>query len=305
MIATASHSSSTVSIWWVEKIRVLPRSRISRNAALRSATLTGSRPLNGSSMIRTSGSWRTAAMNWIFCWLPFESSSARRSAYSGTRKRVSQPRTSACGRLSRDAVQAGEEDELLEDLHPRVETALLGQVAERPPRQIGRRLAVPGDGARVRPQDVEHDPHRGRLAGAVRAEEAEDLARLDGEADPVEGLGLAEVLPEVGDLEAHGPRRSRSGCCSSCPVAHRSERGAPGRTVGRTSRLVHPDRSPVRTARPVELARADIGETASAPGQPRTGPVPRRRPRNRAASPKRIYRAGGDGPAHARRATSC
>ena len=29
-------------------------------------------------------------MNWTFCWLPFDSSSARRSAYSGIRKRVSQ-----------------------------------------------------------------------------------------------------------------------------------------------------------------------------------------------------------------------
>ena len=33
-------------------------------------------------------------MNWIFCWLPLDSSSARRSAYSGTRKRASQARTS-------------------------------------------------------------------------------------------------------------------------------------------------------------------------------------------------------------------
>ena len=53
--------------------------------------LTGSRPVNGSSISSTSGSWRTAAMNWTFCWLPLDSSSARRSAYSGIRKRRSQP----------------------------------------------------------------------------------------------------------------------------------------------------------------------------------------------------------------------
>ena len=79
MIAIDSHSSSTVSIWCVLKISVLPRSRISRNASLRSWTLTGSSPVKGSSMISTAGSWRIAAMNWIFCWLPFESSSTLRS----------------------------------------------------------------------------------------------------------------------------------------------------------------------------------------------------------------------------------
>ena len=43
-IAIDSHIASTVSIWWVEKISVLPASRSSRNASRRSATFTGSRP---------------------------------------------------------------------------------------------------------------------------------------------------------------------------------------------------------------------------------------------------------------------
>ena len=84
-----SHSASTVSIWWVEKMRVLPRERISRKAARRIALLTGSSPANGSSMIRTSGSWTIAAMNWIFCWLPLLSSSVRRWAASGMCSRSS------------------------------------------------------------------------------------------------------------------------------------------------------------------------------------------------------------------------
>ena len=79
MMQIDSHSSSTVSIWCVLKISVLPRSRISRNASFRSCTFTGSRPLKGSSMISTSGSWRMAAMNWIFCWFPLDSSSTLRS----------------------------------------------------------------------------------------------------------------------------------------------------------------------------------------------------------------------------------
>ena len=77
-------------------------------------------------------------MNWIFCWLPLESCSARRSAYSGTRKRASQVRTSFSAVRARHAVEAGEEDELVEHLHPRVEPALLRQVAEGAPGKLGR-----------------------------------------------------------------------------------------------------------------------------------------------------------------------
>ena len=134
--AIDSHSSSTVSIWWVEKTSVLPRSCISRKASLRRATFTGSRPVNGSSMSSTCGSWRMAAMNWIFCWLPFESCSARRSAYSGIRKRSSHSRASRSAALALHAVELGEEDQLLQDAHLGVQPALLGQIAPRLARQL-------------------------------------------------------------------------------------------------------------------------------------------------------------------------
>ena len=98
-IAIESASDSTTSIWWVEKISVRPWAASSRKAARRSETLTGSRPVNGSSIRTTSGSWRIAAMNWTFCWLPLLSSSAFRPASSGTRKRSSQ--SSASRRASR------------------------------------------------------------------------------------------------------------------------------------------------------------------------------------------------------------
>ena len=52
--------------------------------------MTGSSPVNGSSMSRTSGSCRIAAMNWTFCWLPLLTAprrGGRRS--SGIRKRSS------------------------------------------------------------------------------------------------------------------------------------------------------------------------------------------------------------------------
>ena len=43
------------------------------------------------------------------------------------------------------------------------------------------------------------DLDRRRLAGAVGAEEAEDLARGDLEADPANGLDLAVGLAEIGN----------------------------------------------------------------------------------------------------------
>ncbi len=89
-IATDSHSASATSIWCVEKTTVRPRSRSSRNASRSSITLTGSSPVNGSSMSSTCGSCRTAAMNWTFCWLPLDSCSALRSARSSARNRLSQ-----------------------------------------------------------------------------------------------------------------------------------------------------------------------------------------------------------------------
>src|SRR6185369_5863538 len=91
-IAIDSHIASTVSIWWVEKMSVRPSSRSSRNASRSSATLTGSSPVNGSSISRTGGLWRIAQISWIFCWLPLLSSSALRSARSDTRSRRSQSR---------------------------------------------------------------------------------------------------------------------------------------------------------------------------------------------------------------------
>ena len=50
--------------------------------------------------------------------------------------------------------------------------------------------------ARVGLEQGREDADGGGLAGAVRAEDAEDGAGGNGEVDPVEGLGGAEALPE-------------------------------------------------------------------------------------------------------------
>ncbi len=117
----------------------------------------------------------------------------------------------APGDVARHAVERGEEHQLIEDDHPRIQPALLGQVAPRRPWQLARVGAVPQDPAAVRGQDADRDSHRRRLAGPVRAEEAEDLAGRHLERQPVEGHDGPEGLVEVVDLETHRPRIARLG----------------------------------------------------------------------------------------------
>jgi hypothetical protein len=63
------------------------------------------------------------------------------------------------------------------------------------------------DGAGARRAEAEHHVDRAGLAGAVRAEERDDLAAADGEVDAVDGLDGAEVLGEPGEVEGGGTRR--------------------------------------------------------------------------------------------------
>src|SRR5262249_18624525 len=50
-------------------------------------------------------------------------------------------------------------------------------------------------------KDAREDAHRGRLAGAVGTEEADDLALAHREADAANGLDRAEALRDVAQLE--------------------------------------------------------------------------------------------------------
>src|SRR4030095_3591143 len=63
--------------------------------------------------------------------------------------------------------------------------------------------ALPRDDASVRGEHAEHDPHRRRLARAVRAEAPENLAARHVEGESVERDDRAESLVEVVDGEGH------------------------------------------------------------------------------------------------------
>ena len=75
MRAMFSQRRSTESILWVENITVAPLFLSSMISFLRSSAFMGSKPLNGSSKMRSSGSWSTVVMNWTFWAIPFDSSS--------------------------------------------------------------------------------------------------------------------------------------------------------------------------------------------------------------------------------------
>ena len=86
------------------------------------------------------------------------------------------------GRSSRSTA-AGEPGVELEDLagaEPGLVAEQLGQVADPPPRRaVAERRAEDRAAAAGRAGEAEQQLDRGRLAGAVRPEEAEDLAGVD------------------------------------------------------------------------------------------------------------------------------
>ena len=90
--------------------------------------LTGSRPVNGSSSTSSRGLATTAAMNWTFCAMPFESVSTLSLAQRARSKRSSQPSISRAGPAH--AFESGEEPQQLADPHLAVQAAFLGQVAD-------------------------------------------------------------------------------------------------------------------------------------------------------------------------------
>ena len=110
----------------------------------------------------------------------------------------------ACRALGRDAVQRREVDELVEDRHPRVQPALLGEVAPRPPRQVG---DVGWPSQRISPASARRIPRQIRIVVVLPAPFAprkpKTSPRGDLEGQAVEGDGRAEPLGDVVDRKAH------------------------------------------------------------------------------------------------------
>ena len=99
-----------------------------------------------------------------------------------------------------EVVEAPDELEVLEPRERLVDRRVLAGEPDRPAnRALVGDDVVTGDrgAAPVGAQKGGDDPHGGRLARAVRAEQSEDGPALDREIDPLQGLDLAERLREA------------------------------------------------------------------------------------------------------------
>ena len=181
---------------WLDTKTVRP-SAASCRARLRTQRMpSGSRPLTGSSRTTTGGSPSSATAMPSRWPMPRENLPTRWPATDSRPTRSSTSSTRDC----REAVADGEPAQVVAGRATRVQGARLQQRAHLAERGGGVGVAVPVDGhaAGARAVQAEDHPHRRRLAGAVRAEEAGHAAGLDGEGDAVDGgllaVGLGEVL---------------------------------------------------------------------------------------------------------------
>ena len=182
----------------------------------------------------------------------------------------------------RDPVAAGEEVEVLPDLHVVVDPEDVRHEAEDAPDLVG----VPGDGeagdlglAARRPQQRGEDAQRGRLAGAVGPDQAEDLAGLDGQVDAGDGQRAVVALDEALGANDRGH--------STVPVIERSN----WKPIPSLRSLTN--RTRTRAGGRVDVPRRVGDRVAAAAGQVRQAdPValrPGRRARPRAGRPGRRH----------------
>jgi len=112
------------------------------------------------------------------------------------------------------AVEAREIREVVTGAQVAINGQVAGQVSDETPCGETVAMAVDAEDRRApagRPQQIEQQPDRRRLAGAVGSEQSDDLALLGGEAQPVDGGPAAVALAQVGGFEGrHGPTVGRS-----------------------------------------------------------------------------------------------
>ncbi len=98
---------------------------------------------------------------------------------------------------------------------PRLVAEQLGQVADATPRRaVAERPAEDRPVALGRPREAEQQLDRRRLAGAVRAEQAEHLAAVDAQVEGIEGDRRAVGLAEAADVDG-GIGHGRAGAPGS------------------------------------------------------------------------------------------
>ena len=207
--ATRAHSSSASCMSCVVRKIVAPPPASRLTVSRRSRADCGSRPRVGSSMNSTRGllsSARASSRRWR---MPVEKVLTLRLA---TLLRLTSSRTSAA--RPRQAVERAEELEVLLRRRALVDVGRLGDEVDLAADGLELARDLVAEDPRVaarRLRSAREDADHRRLAGAVVAEQPEDLARARAEAHAVERADVAVVLHEVRDLDREaGGRRERS-----------------------------------------------------------------------------------------------
>ena len=226
-IATSSHSRSTSSSWCEEKTTGTPASARSRSTPLITSTPIGSSPENGSSSTSTSGSWTSATPSWTRCWLPSESVSTRSPARSASPSRSIQRSAARLG-ARRARARAGARSRRAGRARASSGTARAPPACSRSAPACRRvdGLAAPAHRAGVGLEHAEDDPHRGRLAGPVRPDEADIRPPATENAQVVERDQVAEARAQSVQLE-HPRSGSRPADSSPASIFRRPHRNFP------------------------------------------------------------------------------
>ena len=182
----------------------------------------GSRPLAGSSRIRTSGSPSSAWARPRRWRMPSEYLPTRRRAAVSSRPTSSSSASTRCAGYR----GVGGDGERFAAAAPGVLGGRVEQDADAPPgiRQVAVAPAENAGVAAVGLGEADEHAHGGGLAGAVGAEKARDGARLAAERDVRDDGAPAELLGEcvgldhadrlvAGRVGSHGPRATLAGPC--------------------------------------------------------------------------------------------
>ena len=192
----------------VVTITVTPRSTMALMCDQNSRRVSGSTPEVGSSRKSTAGSCMTAQARASRCLKPSGSSPAFAVEIRSQSKRRGHALELLAPASPRQSVDAREEVQVLAYAQVAVERELLGHVAHASAGGAGGLVQVEAGHAGTaggRPQQAAHHLERGRLAGAVGAQQAEDLAAADAEGDLVGGREVAEPLGQPVRLHDRPP----------------------------------------------------------------------------------------------------
>ena len=165
---------------WVTKMTVSRRSvQIRSNSSCRRSRVIASSAPNGSSISSTGASRPRVRASATRCRMPPESSCGCRLPNSSRCTRCSSSATRCLSVPSRQSSQRQRQADVAGDRQPRKQRRLLEH-------QRRRARALDDDLALGRGIEPGHEREQGALAAAGRPDEADELARRDGERDPVE-----------------------------------------------------------------------------------------------------------------------